>query len=451
MSTEMLTPEEGLELLEATIAAALRQGADAADALLHLDSALSASVRLGKIETIERAESADLGLRVFIGQRQAFIASSDLKQEARKELVERAIAMAKAALEDPFCGLAEPEHLARATPELDLEDQTAPGTDQLIARACAVEEAALEVKGICNSEGASAGYERGWLGFATSEGFRAGYGASRHGHSVEVLAGNGGAQERDYDFSSARYLADLIDPATVGRTAADRAIKRLNARKMESGRMPVFYDARVAHSLLGHLAQAINGLNVARGVSFLKDKLGHQVFAPDIDIVDDPLRRRGLRSRPFDGEGVKGQRRPIVDKGQLISWLLDSSSARQLKLAPTGHASRGMTGALFPAPSNLYLCPGKRSVRDLLANIRRGFYITELIGAGANVVTGDYSRGAAGFCIEEGELTHAVAEVTVAGNLKEMFRNLVPADDLAFKYGLDSPTVRIEGMTVGGR
>jgi len=273
---------------------------------------------------------------------------------------------------------------------------------------------------------------------------------SSHSLSASVLAGEGTGMERDYDFSSAVHGADLRDPADVGRGAGERAVRRLGARKMPTAQVPVIYDSRVAGGLVRHLTGAINGAAIARGTSFLKDRMGDQVFANSIRIVDDPLRPRGLRSKPFDGEGIATRTKNLIEDGRLMTWLLDLASARQLGLETTGNAARGTGGPPGPAATNVYLAAGSLTPDALIADIDSGFYVTELIGMGVNGVTGDYSRGASGFWIEKGKISFPVSEMTVAGNLKQMFRALTPADDLVFRFGTDAPTVRIDGMTVAG-
>jgi PmbA protein len=265
-----------------------------------------------------------------------------------------------------------------------------------------------------------------------------------------VIAGEGTAMERDYDYATSRFGKDLEAPDVVGKRAAERAVKRLNPRKAKTQAAPVIFDPRVAPSLLGHFAGAISGAAIARGVSFLKDRLNSEVFRSDIIIVDDPHRRRGLRSKPFDGEGVANGRKVIIENGRLTTWFLDSASARQLGLQTTGHAARGTGGPPSPSPTNLYMAAGAYSPKELMSDVREGFYVTELIGMGVNGVTGDYSRGAAGFWIEKGEIAYPVSEVTIAGNLKEMYLNLTPANDLVFRYGTDAPTLRVDGMTIAG-
>jgi PmbA protein len=410
----------------------------------------SVSYRLGKLEEVERSESSDLGLRVFIGKRQAAVASTDLSERALNALAERAVAMARETPEDPYCGLAPRELLAKSWPSLDLEDAHEPTAELLVDLAKNCEGAAREVKGITNSEGASAGWGRGAVALVTSEGFAGAYASTNVSVSVSVLAGEGTHMERDYDFSSAHHLADLADPQAVGRSAAERTLKRLNPRKVKSQAVPVVYDPRVSNSLIGHLVGAINGVSIARGTSFLKDKMGQHIFPAGTRVVDDPHIVRGVRSKPFDGEGVANRAMNLIEDGVLKTWLLDSASARQLGLTTTGHAARGTGGPPSPSVSNLYLVPGKVTPEGLIADIAEGFYVTELIGMGVNGVTGDYSRGAAGFWIENGKITYPVSEVTIAGNLNAMFAEIRPANDLIFKYGTNAPTLRIEGMTVAG-
>ncbi|WP_026869263.1 TldD/PmbA family protein [Inquilinus limosus] len=443
--------DETLDLLSGLIDRARRAGADAADAVLFDSTSISISYRLGKLEHVERSEGGDLGLRVFIGKRMAIVSSSDRRQAALDEIVERAVAMAKLVPEDPYCGIADPSELATELPDLDLIDPVEPSTEVLADRARAAEEAALAVAGVTNSEGASAGFGRSLAAMVASNGFARITGSTGSSVSVSAIAGEGTGMETDYDHSSAVHAGDLQAPETVGRSAGERAVARLGARKAATARVPVVFDPRAARSLLGHLAGAVNGAAIARGTSFLKEKMGEAVFAPGIAVIDDPHIRRGLRSRPCDSEGVACTRRAVIEDGRLTTWLLDLRSARQLGLAPTGHAVRGTSGPPGAAPSNLYLAPGTVTPAELMADIQEGLYVTGLMGSSVNGVTGDYSRGAHGFWIERGRIAHPVNEVTIAGNLKEMYRALVPANDLVLRYGMDAPTVRIDGMMVAGR
>ena len=446
----MKSAADALEVLTTLIAKARRLGADAADAVLHEGAGISHIRRLGAVEKLERAESYDLGLRVLLGKRQATVSSNDRSPAALDELVERAIAMAKVVPEDPYCGLADPSELARSFPTLDICDPVEPAAEVLLERAAAAEETARAVPGITNSEGAEASWGRSRVALAASNGFAGSYESSGHQISVVVVAGEGMGMERDYEFSAAVYAEDLDDAAGIGKRAGERAVRRLKPRKVASQKVPIVFDPRVARGMLGHLVGAINGAAIARGTSFLKDKLHQRIFAPGVAVIDDPHRQRGLRSKPFDGEGLPNRRMAFVEDGVLTTWILDLRSARQLGLKSTGHAARGTAAPPSASPTNLWLEPGKLSPQELMADIKQGFYVAELMGMGVNGITGDYSRGAAGFWIENGALAHPVSEVTVAGNLKDMFRNLTAASDLEFKVGMDAPTIRIEGMTLAG-
>ena len=438
------------KILGSLLDAAKKAGADAADALYVEGVSSSVSYRLGKLEDVERAENYDLGLRVFVGQKVAFVSSTDFSAEALAGLPERAVKMARLAPEDRYAGLAPKDRLATSIPALDLEDMGEPSPELLIERARNAEAAALAVAGVTNSEGGGASFSRSAVALATSTGFYGRYAGTSHGIGVAVLAGEGTGMERDYDHDSARHSGDLRSAEDIGRTAGEKAVKRLNPRSMKSQSVPVVFHPDEASGLLGHFAGAISGAAIARGVSFLKDRMGQAIFAPGINIIDDPHRVRGLRSKPFDGEGVANKRRALIENGVLTTWLLDCASARQLGLETTGHAARGTGGPPSPSTTNLYLEAGKLSVKELIADIKQGFYVTELMGMGVNSVTGDYSRGAAGFWIENGEIAFPVSEVTIAGNLKDMFQHLTPASDLEFRHGTNAPTVRVEGMTLAG-
>jgi PmbA protein len=440
-----------IKLADLLITAARRAGADSADALAVRAVSQTVEVRDGAVEESTRAEHDDVGLRVLVGRRQAVVATNDIAGNGLDALAERAVAMARAAPEDRFAGLADQSELARAIPDLDLLDAELPSVAELERQAREAEGAALAVPGVTKSAGASASAGLAGIVLATSHGFQADYVGSRRGISMVAIAGDGTGMERDYDFTTALHATDLDQPAAVGRTAGERAVARLDPRKVDTKKVPVVYDPRVAGSLIGHLASAINGSSVARKTSFLREKLGQRLFGAGIRIVDDPLRRRGLRSRPFDAEGVAGRALAVVEDGVLKTWLLDCATARELDLATTGHAQRGVSSVPSPGPSNLYLEPGPQDPEQLVADIADGFYVTDLIGSGVNMVNGDYSRGAAGFWIENGKQTYAVSEVTIAGNLLDMFRTLTPANDLTFRYGTNAPTLRVEGLTIAGR
>ncbi len=438
-----------LSLLADLIARARAAGADSADAVLVAGTSLGVSVRQGAVEHLERAEGRDLGLRVFVGRRSANVSSSAVDPAGFAELAARAVDMARVVPEDPYGGLCE----QAATPEevdLDLVDPAEPEAAALIASATEAEAAARAVSGVTNSEGGEAGYGRAEVILVTSAGFAGRNVRTSHSLSATALAGSGTGMQRDYDYSSTVHLADLEDAAALGRSAGERAVARLNPVQAKTAQLPVVFDPRVAGGLLGHLSGAINGASVARGTSFLKEKLGQRVFGPGIFVIDDPRRRRGLRSRRFDGEGVPTRERLLIEDGVLTSWLLDSRSARQLGMTTTGSASRGTGGPPGPSATNLYMRAGALSPAALMADIKEGLYVTELIGMGVNGVTGDYSRGAAGFMIRDGQLAEPVAEITIAGHLAEMFLHLTPADDLRLRRGTDAPTVRVEGMTLAG-
>jgi PmbA protein len=439
------------DLAERLVGAARNAGADAADAVAVRSVSQSVEIRDGAVEESERSESDDLGLRVFVGKRQAVVSTNDLRGDGVKALAERAVAMARVAPEDRFTGLADPALLAKDFPDLDLVDPDLPEVTLLEALARDAEAAALEVQGVSKSGGASASAGIGGMVLVTSHGFKGAYLASRYGMSMTAIAGEGTAMERDYDYSSTLHAADLDKPEKVGKTAGERAVERLNPLKAATGKVPVVFDRRIAGSLISSLAGAVNGAAIARKTSFLMEKLGQEIFAKGIRIIDDPLRKRGQRSRPFDGEGVAGRKLALVDDGVLMTWLLDSATARELGRETTGHASRGVSSSPSPGATNLYLEAGSATPDELIADIDEGFYVTDLIGSGTNIVTGDYSRGASGFWIEKGKRSYPVSEVTIAGHLGDVFRTLTPANDLEFRYGTNAPTLRIEGLTVAGR
>ncbi len=439
------------ELAQRLVAAAKRAGADAADAVAVRGVSQGVEVRDGKVEESERSEGDDVGLRVFVGKRQAVVSTSDVSGDNVAKLAERAVAMAKVAPDDEFIGLADPSLLARNFPDLDLLDPEAPSVAALEQRAREAEAVGLSVKGVTKSGGASASAGIGGMVLVTSTGFHGSYLRSSQGISMMAIAGEGTGMERDYDFTSAIHASDLASPDSVGRRAGERTVARINSRKVATCKVPVVFDPRVAGSLVGHLVGAANGASIARKTSFLKDRLGDRLFDSSIRIIDDPLRVRGLRSQSFDAEGVAVKRLAIIDDGILTSWLLDSATARELGMTTTGHAHRGVSSSPSPGAYNLHLEAGQQSPAELMSDIKEGFYVTDLIGSGVNGVTGDYSRGAAGFWIENGELTYAVSEVTIAGHLFDIFKSMIPANDLEFKYGVNAPTVRIEGLTIAGR
>ncbi len=447
----MLTPAQATDRAADLVSRALAAGADVADGTFSGGESRSVTVRLGELEDVDGSQGQAIGLRVFVGRRHASVTTDSLDPSDLDTLAARAVAMAREAPDDPWAGLAPDERLMREpAPALDLLDPADVDSAALKARALAVEDAARGVAGVTNSSGGSAYHARNVTALATSAGWARGYEGSRHGHSVTVLAGTGAGMERDYAGHSARHLADVESAAAVGRRAGERAVARLHPGALASAAMPVLYDPRVASGLLGHLTGAINGAAIARGTSFLKDRLGERVFAPGVAVEDDPHRPRGSRSRPHDAEGLPTARSLLVEDGRLTGWILASAAARQLGLEPTGHATRGVGGAPGAGVSNLALLPGEASPEELMADIPLGFYVTELIGQGADLVTGDYSRGASGFAIRDGRLAEPVSGLTVAGNLTRMFAGLTPASDLERRTGFDAPTVRIDGCTVAG-
>ncbi|KAB2687604.1 TldD/PmbA family protein [Brucella pseudogrignonensis] len=429
------------------VAAAKRAGADHADAVVIRARSVSVSVRLGKVEGTESSESDDFSLRVFVGRRIASVSANAGSDPDR--LAERAVAMAKVAPEDPFEQLADPSLLVKQPRDLDLFDATQIDTARLTADALATEEAARGVVGVTNSGGAGASSSMGGLVLVTSSGFAGEYAATRFGRSVSAIAGEGTKMERDYDFSSRLHFADLDTPENIGRRAGERAVRRLGARQAKTGPVNVIFDPRLARGIAAHLASAINGASVARKTSFLRDSLGKQILKSGISVTDNPLRVRGSSSRPFDGEGIEGQPLTMVDNGVLNHWLLSGSSARELSLVGNGRGVRSGSG-VSPASTNFAIEPGSETPEDLIRSLGTGFYVTEVFGQGVDMITGQYSRGASGFWIENGELAYPVSEVTIASNLKDMFLNMTPASDIDRNFGMTAPTLVIEGMTLAG-
>ena len=446
----MLSVDQARSAAQALVERAAGAGADAADAIYVGERSSGVQVRLGELEQVNRSEGEEIGLRLFLGQKSATVASSDLADQALAALVERAMAMAAEAPADEYAGLAPDQLLHRGKlPALDADDGQDPDPAALRARALTAEQAALAVAGVTNSNGGSASASASTVALVTSAGFAGAYRATGYTCSAGVIAGAGEGMQRDHAWHSARHLGDLDLAETIGRLAGTRAVARLNSVRPKPGRMPVLFDPRVASSLLGHFAGAISGSAIARKSSFLQDRLGGQVFGAGVAIIDDPLRLRGMRSRPFDGEGMRVARMELVSGGVLNSWIAESASARQLGIQPTGHAARGAGGAPGASPSNLYMAAGPRSREDLLAAFPEALLVTELIGQGVNPVTGDYSRGAAGFMVRGGVIAEPVAEITIASNLIDMFATLEPASDLEFRRAIDAPTLLVPEMTVG--
>lgn len=436
--------------LSELLALAKSYGAEAADGVIVATTDLNMSQRLGKPEGVERSESAGLGLRVFVGASQASVSSTDMSLETMKEMAQRAVAMAKLAPPDADSQLATSELFPKTIPNLDLLDEVEPTPSWLLEQCKIAEDVARSVAGITNSEGADAGYSRSQVSLATSNGFAGSYESSYFSLSVSVLAGEGTSMERDYDFTASRHRSDLRGAKEIGLSAATNAIKRLNPRKVATCQVPVVFDPRVSKSLVGILAGSISGSAIARGASFLKDSLNSQVFASGISIIDDPHLLRGFASKPFDMEGVANKKTEIVAGGVLKTWLLDIRTANKLGQKTTGHASRGISSPPSPSATNIYMEGGKISPAELISDIKSGLYLTETFGMGINTITGDYSQGAAGFWIENGQIAYPVSEITIAGNLRDMFNCLTPANDLSFRYATNAPTIRVENMTVAG-
>ena len=437
---------------EEALQKARQAGADAADVVVAGGESVEVSVRDGALEHLERSDGLSMGLRVFCGKRQAVVSLGDPLHADLAEAAERAVAMARVAPEDPHAALAPEEMLARDLPDLDIDDGFAVSENRLEELALSCEAAALAVDGVSKSSGAGASASRRVVVLAASNGFLGSYSRTSYGVYASVIAGTGADMQRDWDYDSRCHFQDLENPQQIGRQAGERAVRRLHPRKPDSlSGAPVIFEARVAASLAGHLAAAVNGQNIARGGSFLKDRMGARILAEGVSVIDDSFMKRGLASKPFDGEGLKPERLAVVDDGVLAHWLLDLATARQLSMKSNGHASRSVGGPPSPASTNFYIAAGRETPDALIKNVRQGLLVTELIGMGVNIVTGDYSRGASGFWIENGEITHPVSEATIAGNLAEMFLHLTPANDLQFRDARNAPTCLVEGMTIAGR
>jgi PmbA protein len=441
------------QLVEQTVAIARSQGAPCAEAIAFADTDTSVRVRLGETETIEYSQSKGVGIRILIpaakGMQQALCSTTDTSMKAIGRMVENAIAMARAAPADPY--ISEPNPSVVTIEELELADTASlPSAEKLLELALSCEEAARENPLITNSDGADASSGYGEVAMCLNQRFTGSYHSTSFGVSVSVIAGEGLDMQTDYDFASSRFWRDLNRPEFVGQRAAERAVKRLNPVKKPTGKWPVVFDNRVARSLLGTFSGAINGTSIARGTSFLKDAMGTQIFAPTITISDDPMVKRGFGSEPFDAEGHSGSKLLLVEQGVLKHWLLDSRSANQLGLQSNYRAARGLSSSPSPASTNMLLHPGVLSLQELIADIQEGFFVTELFGMGINSVTGDYSQGASGFWIEHGEITVPVAEMTIASNLRDMFRHLTVSNDIEYSSSKNAPALRIDGMTIAG-
>ena len=441
-----------IALLHDLVSAARRAGADAAEAAMAERRALGVNVRLGELEEVEREESRDLGLRVFVGRRQAVVSGSDLSPAARARLVERAVAMARVAPEDPYAGFAPRERLrSGAGPELDLLDPAEPTAEALEVQARAAEDAARAVPGVTNSDGGASSWSQGGWALVTSDGFEGEVAASSFSLSASAIAGEGAGMESGGEGRSTRHLGDLPDPGAIGAEAGRRAVERLGARKIASRKAPVIFQNRQAGSLIGPFVGAASGPAVARGVSFLKDRLGQAVFSSAVTLREEPFRRRGLGSAAFDDEGVEVVERDLVRDGMLTTWLLNAASARQLGLATTGHASRGLAGPSGVSPHNLTLLPGSASPQALMREAGEGLLVTSMFGPSLNANTGDWSAGVAGLWFENGEVAYPVAEITVAGNLIDIYARLVPASDLEIRGANNAPSLLVDDLAIAGR
>jgi PmbA protein len=437
-----------IDFAEQLITEAKKLGATAAEVMMGESAEIMVSCRNGELEDIERSENSGLGLRVFVGKKTANISSS--KFDDAKTLAERAVFMAQKAPADEHSELADTGMFPKEILDLDLYDPKEPSAESLIELAKKAEATALENGKISNSEGGDANYSDYISTLITSEGFKQTARASRCGLSVRVLAGDGVDMQRDYDYSSARYMADLTAPEIIGKNAAEKTVAKLHSRKIPTGKYTVFFDPRVSKNFVSDLANGVNGAAITRGTSYLKNMMDEKIFAENISIIDDPHIKRGIGSRPYDAEGVKNAKLKIIENGVLKTWLLDIRSANQLKLKTNGRAARGMGSPSSPSSTNLYMENGKISPQDLLKSVPNGLYITDTFGMGINYVTGDYSQGASGFWVENGEKIYPVNEITLAGNLLEIFKNIVPANDLEFKYSTNAPTLMVPAMTIAG-
>ncbi|MEP3048553.1 MAG: TldD/PmbA family protein [Roseibium sp.] len=445
--SELIDQSELQSRAQRLVQAAKKAGADACDAIAVTGVSLGVDVRDGKVEETERAEGDDVTLRVFVGKRTAAVSANQLDDPA--SLAERAVAMAKVAPEDPYAGLADADLLLKDFPELELLDATEKSAAQLADIAMEAEAAGMAVEGVSKSGGAGASWRLAGVVLATSHGFQGSYMSSRFGMSMTAVSGEGTGMERDYDFDSRTFFEDLESPSEIGKRAGERAVRRLNPQKLSTRTANVIYESRSARSILGHLVSAINGASVARKTSFLRDKMGEAILAPGIQVIDDPFKHRGAATRPFDGEGTGASVLNMVEDGILQHWFLDGASARELGLKPNGRAHRGGSGT-SPGSTNITLMPGEKSLEELMAEAGEGLLVTDLIGHGVNGLTGDYSRGAAGFWFENGEIVEPVSEITIAGNLNDMFKRLVPGSDLDNRYSAAAPSIMIEGMALAG-
>ena len=427
-----------------------KTGADSVDVVYIENTNIDVGCRLKKIEKLERSESNDLGLRFIKNKKQVIVSSNDLRKKSLEELVLKASTMVKAVPKDPYCSIATKKEIIQKVPNLKIFDNKEPSIKSLKDKVFEAEKAGLNIKGVTNSEGAEIAWNKSKIHLFNSNGLNVSYQSSSYSIYAVLIAGRGTSMEREYEFATSIFEKDLTNASLVGKKAGQLAVKKLNPKKIKTSKIPVIFSPRVANSFLRHLSASINGNSITRGTSFLKKKLNKKIFSSDINIIDDPLKKRGLQSKPFDGEGLETKKTQIIKNGELKTWFLDLATAHQLKLKSTAHASRNISSPPTPNPTNLYFEPGNISPKNLIGNIKKGIYVTELMGSSVNLINGDYSRGGSGFWIDNGQITYPVNEITIADNLNEMFRKIILANDLEFKQGLNSPTMLIENMIVAG-
>ena len=427
-----------------------KSGADNVDVVYIENTNIDVGCRLRKIERLERSESNDLGLRFIKNKKQVIVSSNDLAQKSLEELVFKASKMVGAVPKDPYCSIAKKKDLIKKIPNLEIFDNKEPTIKSLKDKVIEAENAGLNVKGVTNSEGSEIGWNKSKIYLFNSNGLNVNYQSSSYGIYAVLIAGSGTSMEREYEFASSVFEKDLAKTSLVGKKAGELAVKKLNPKKIKTSKIPVIFSPRVANSFLKHLSNAINGNSITRGTSFLKKKLNKKIFSSNINIIDNPLKKRGLQSKPFDGEGLETKKTQIIKNGELKTWFLDLATAHQLRLKSTAHASRNISSPPTPSPTNLYFEPSNISPKSLIGNIKKGVYLTELMGSSVNLTNGDYSRGGSGFWIDKGEITYPINGITIADNLNEMFKKIILANDLEFKHGLNSPTMLIEDMIVAG-
>ena len=427
-----------------------KSGADSVDVVYIENTNIDVGCRLKKIEKLERSESNDIGLRFIKNKKQVIVSSNDLTKKNLEELIYKASKMVGAIPRDPYCSIAKKKDLIKKIPNLEIFDSKEPTIKSLKDKVIEAENAGLNVKGVTNSEGAEIGWNKSKIYLFNSNGLNVSYQSSSYDIYAVLIAGRGTLMEREYEFASSVFEKDLTKSSLLGKKAGELAVKKINPKKIKTSKIPVIFSPRVANSFLKHLSSAINGNSITRGTSFLKKKLNKKIFSSNINIIDNPLKKRGLQSKPFDGEGLETKKTQIIKNGELKTWFLDLATAHQLRLKSTAHASRNISSPPTPSPTNLYFEPGNISPKSLIGNIKKGVYLTELMGSSVNLINGDYSRGGSGFWIDKGEITYPINGITIADNLNEMFKKIILANDLEFKHGLNSPTMLIEDMIVAG-